>query len=248
MFSKMVKFSLLILMVFTVEGCHKRTILIQQNRDRGVERPVVRNTSQRAVIQEEVLLGRNGSNASLGSRVDVPTNNPTLGTTIGAGDENLSDINSSDSTESTEIHTEVMERMPFPIDEYRSLPKRGRSTVSGVIYLENSHSSEKIVGSKLKMWLNPVTSYSRQWYEESYLGGYKLSKTDKRLYNYIKFDYSDSNGKFNFYGIASGSYYIVGTMRCAEECGFSEPKSIRLVKEIYVGSGVTTVELMKNVP
>jgi len=70
----------------------------------------------------------------------------------------------------------VIERMDFPADEYRYIKKRGRSTVSGTIYLENSHTSFKVKGKKTKLWLNPVTSYSRQWYEESYLGGYKLSK------------------------------------------------------------------------
>ena len=138
--------------------------------------------------------------------------------------------------------------MDFPADEYRYIKKRGRSTVSGTIYLENSHTSFKVKGKKTKLWLNPVTSYSRQWYEESYLGGYKLSKTDKRLYNYLKFTYSDNAGNFNFFGVPAGDYYLTGTISCSDECGFNQNRSIRLVREVSVGNGVTTVDLMKHVP
>jgi hypothetical protein len=138
--------------------------------------------------------------------------------------------------------------MPFPVDEYRHVPTRGSNTVSGMVYLENSHSSMKVKGQKVKLWLNPVTSYSRQWYEESYLGGYKLSKTDKRIYNYLKFTYSDASGKFSFFGVPAGDYYLTATMSCSNECGYSSKKSIRLVREISVGRGTTSVDLMKHVP
>ncbi len=141
-----------------------------------------------------------------------------------------------------------MQRMSFPVNEYRHVKKKGRSTVSGTIYLENSMTTEKIRGKKVKLWLNPVTSYSRQWYQESHLGGYKLSKTDKRLYNYLKFTYSNTSGTFNFFGVPRGEYYLTGTISCSESCGFDKTRSIRLVKKVSVGKGVTRIDLMKNVP
>jgi len=235
---KTIKYTLLSLTILGLVGCSERTIIVQPGANsvhRSVTTPV-----KRAVIREEILLGRNGNNSGLGNRVDVPVNSPSLGEMVdGYGDENLTEVHSSD---------ELIERMPFPVEEYKYVKKRGRSTVSGKIYLENSYTSEKVTGGKLKLWLNPVTSYSRQWYQESYLGGYKLSKTDKRLYNYMKFTYSDNSGKFDFYGVPKGEYYLVGTMKCAEECGFSGSKTVRLVREVSVGNGVTTVDLMKHVP
>jgi hypothetical protein len=244
MINKTVKYGLLGLMLMGTTACHKRTIIIEPQAQRTVERAVVKVPVKRP-IKEEILLGNNSKNPSLGNRVDVPINNPTLGEMVsGYGEENTTEEIAIEEAGSSGI----MERIPFPIDEYRRLRKRGRSTVSGDVYLENSNSSEKIVGKKLKLWLNPVTSYSRQWYEESYLGRYKLSKTDKRLYNYLKFTYSDNSGHFNFYGVPKGQYYLVGTMSCSEECGFPETTSVRLVKEVYVGSGVTSIDLMKNVP
>jgi len=66
---------------------------------------------------------------------------------------------------------------------------------------------KRIAGSGTRLYLNPVTSYSKQWYEESYLGGYKMQKADPKLFNYLKFTASDSNGVFGFYGVPSGSIY-----------------------------------------
>ena len=243
MLKKTIQFSLLSLTIWGLVGCSERTITVSpQTTTPRATVPVVKEP----VIKEEILLGRNGKNPNLGNRVDVPVNNPSLGEMINDiyGEENSTEYNSGE----TPAPSEIMERMPFPTEEYKYVKKRGSSTVSGRVYLENSYNSQKIPGVKLKLWLNPVTSYSRQWYQESYLGGYRLSKTDKRLYNYLKFTYSKNDGKFHFYGVPRGDYYLVGTMPCGEECGFSDTKSIRLVREISVGRGVTSVDLTKPVP
>ncbi len=233
------KYALMSTGIWALSACSTpRTIMINQDNTRPAPREVISTPTKRPEIKEEILLGQGAKNPSLGNRVNVPINNPSL------GEEGLQNEN----IVSSPARNEVIERIPFPVDEYKYIKKRGRSTVSGTIYLENSHTSEKVKGQKIKLWLNPVTSYSRQWYEESYLGGYKLSKTDKRLYNYLKFTYSDGSGNFNFFGVPAGDYYLTGTISCSEACGFNDKKSIRLVREISVGNGVTTVDLMKHVP
>lgn len=228
-------------MVLTVIGtsaCSPRTIVLPQ--DAGVQSP--QNThvikQPRVPIKEEILINKN---PNLGNRVSVPQNNPSLGVSIDS-DENLTDIQ-----EPLE-NGGIMERIDFPVSEYNHIRKTGRSTVTGTVYLENSYTSDKVMGQKVKLYLNPVTSYSRQWYEESYIGGYKMSKSDPRLFNYLKFTMSNESGKFNFFGVPSGQYYLVGTVSCASECGFSGSQTVRLVKEISVGSGTSRVDLMKHVP
>jgi len=62
---------------------------------------------------------------------------------------------------------------------------------------------QNVYGKNTRLYLNPVTSYSKQWYQESYISGKKLSKADPRLYNYLRFTASDSNGKFSFFEIPS---------------------------------------------
>jgi len=229
------------LAVMGTSACNERRIVLHQGADH-VQQPsrtkhVVKRP--RVPIKEEILINKN---PNLGNAIKVPTNNPFLGSTM---DENG---DQSSAEEMSLQNSGRMERIDFPVDEYKSIRKIGRSTVSGNVFLENSYTSDKVMGKKVKLYLNPVTSYSEQWYQESYLSGYKMSKSDPRLFNYLKFTMSNAAGKFNFFGVPSGQYYLVGTMNCGSECGFEEAQSVRLVKEISVGRGTTKVDLMKNVP
>ena len=61
-----------------------------------------------------------------------------------------------------------------------------------------------------------------------------MTKADSRLFNYLKFTASDANGKFAFYGVPSGSYYLIGTVKCGEECGYDNGKSIRIARKVTV--------------
>jgi len=223
--------------IMGTSACSERKIVLHQGAAHESSRTTSVVKRPRVPIKEEILINKN---PNLGNRVDVPSNNPSLGMSMG-DDQN--------STEEMALQNSGrMERIDFPVDEYRHIRKVGSSTVTGKVFLENSYTSDKVMGKKVKLYLNPVTSYSEQWYQESYLGGYKMSKSDPRLFNYLKFTMSNADGKFNFFGVPKGEYYLVGTMKCGAECGFSENKTIRLVKEISVGRGTTRVDLMKNVP
>ncbi len=139
----------------------------------------------------------------------------------------------------------IVQRIPFPEAEYQSLAKTGSGTVTGHIYLVTKDGT-KIYGKETRLYLNPETSYSTQWYKESYLGGAKMSKVDPRLYNYLKFTTSDKNGKFEFLNVPSGSYYLIGVVKCGQQCGYSKVKSIRIAKKISVfGSDTVNVDLTK---
>ena len=250
MFNHQIRYTLLTLGLLSFSACGQKTIVIHPNGGMSAPYPPIQRTmppiERPPVIQEEILIEQN---PSLERVVTVPQNTPTLGTTVSSTTEGESGETTEPSLVTpTEENSGRMERIAFPVDEYSRIKKTGRSTVSGAIYVENSQNSQKILGKKVKLYLNPVTSYSKQWYEESYLGGYKMSKSDPRLFNYLKFTVSSENGKFDFFGLAPGYYYLVGTIKCAEECGFSEMTTIRLVKEVSVGSGVTNVDLTKNVP
>lgn len=142
------------------------------------------------------------------------------------------------SKETTE--TTTIPRVSFPESEYRRLSKTGSGTVKGMIYLSDAY-GKKIYGKQTRLYLNPVTSYSRQWYTESYIGGYKMAKADKKLFNYLRFTTSNAQGKFAFYGVPSGSYYVIGVVKCGQECGYSTPRSIRIAKEVTI-SGSETVD------
>ena len=153
---------------------------------------------------------------------------------------NEDDVDMSDDnlTESEMMITEDgeedrMERIAFPVSEYNRLARTGKGTVKGSIYVTDAY-DRRVVGASTRLYLNPLTSYSEQWYQESYLGGYKMQKADSRLFNYLRFTASDKNGKFAFYGVPSGSYFLIGTVKCGEECGYDGMKDIRIATKVSI--------------
>ena len=171
-----------------------------------------------------------------------------LGQEVKSANENVQE--SVNTIKETPIKTQnktFVQRMPFPEAEYASLPRTGNATVNGYIYAITP-SGKKVYAKQTRLYLNPVTSYSTQWYKESYLGGAKMSKVDPRLFNYLKFTTSDNNGKFEFLNVPSGSYYLIGVIKCGNECGFNTTKSLRVSKKIsVVGDEIKSVELTKRV-
>lgn len=142
----------------------------------------------------------------------------------------------------TESNTSIQEtlptriqRIPFPIEEYARLSKKGQAGVQGKIYLKTV-TGALIAGKHTRLYLNPLTSYSKQWYTKSYMQGYKMEKADDKLFNYLRFTASTEQGDFAFYGVPAGKYYLIGTVSCASECGYEVSKNIRIAKEIEVGS------------
>lgn len=151
-------------------------------------------------------------------------------------DVNMSDLDDNLTISETMISEDGevrMARIEFPVAEYTRLPRKGRGTISGKIYINDLYGSP-VYGGGTRLYLNPVTSYSEQWYEVSYLGGNKMEKADGRLFNYLKFTAANSNGKFSFYGVPSGSYYLIGTVKCGTACGYEREKSIRIATRVSV--------------
>ncbi|MEA3491133.1 MAG: carboxypeptidase regulatory-like domain-containing protein [Campylobacterota bacterium] len=138
-------------------------------------------------------------------------------------------------------------RISFPAEEYSTLERTGKGTIQGYIYLQDAYGT-KINGAKTRLYLNPVTSYSRQWYEDSYIGGYKMGKADSRLFNYLKFTASDESGAFAFYGVPTGKYYLIGTVACGTQCGYSSSKNIRIATELFIsGNQILNQDLTRSI-
>ena len=181
---------------------------------------------------------------------------PQSGLNAWGEETNVNDINISDIdqnlTESEtmiteDMDTEKMARIPFPTSEYYRLARTGKGTVKGSIYVNDAY-DKKIMGAGTRLYLNPATSYSDQWFRESYLSGYKMEKADSRLFNYLRFTAANSDGKFAFYGVPSGSYYLIGTVKCGTECGFDTPKSIRIATKVSVyGNKIVEKDLARMI-
>ena len=164
----------------------------------------------------------------------------------GTGEQQQTSVDVSD-LNVTPVGESRVTRIPFPVNEYKRLSQIGEGTVKGSIYLQDGYGN-KIVGKQTRLYLNPVTSYSKQWYQESYIGGNKLDKADPRLFNYLKFTTSDANGNFYFYGVPSGRYYLIGVVKCAQQCGYDSPTNIRIAKEIEInGKETVNADLSKSI-
>jgi hypothetical protein len=165
-------------------------------------------------------------------------------------DVDISDLDSNlteEETMITEISDQKMERITFPVSEYNRLARTGKGTVKGSIYVTDAY-DKRVVGAGTRLYLNPKTSYSDQWYSESYLGGYKMEKADPRLFNYLRFTAANSDGKFAFYGVPSGKYYLIGTVKCGTECGYDSPKNIRIATQVSVyGNQIVEKDLSRMV-
>jgi len=211
MVKKSMLLSIVILLTFT--GCSKRELVIPQGSGGDIATTSSDNTWANETNVEE--------------NVDISDIDSSVGT--------------EESTVSVGNQTNAkMERVPFPVSEYKHLARTGKGTVKGMIYLKDAY-EKGIPGRSTRLYLNPITSYSKQWYNESYLGGYKMQKADNRLFNYLRFTASDNDGKFAFYGVPSGRYYLIGTVKCGSECGYSVPKNVRIATQVSV-SGNQVVE------
>lgn len=124
-------------------------------------------------------------------------------------------------------------RIPFPQSEYSQIPAKGNGSIRGNVLFRSDNGTEiPINGAKL--YLNPVTSYSKQWYKETYLKGRTMEKADDRIYNYIKYTSSSKNGVYAFYELPRGTYYLTGIAKCGKRCGFGKNRTLNFFSEIYV--------------
>lgn len=153
----------------------------------------------------------------------------------------ISDLsNQADTNETYQENKKIINHISFPTKEYNKLPSVGNSIVSGQIAIKIGN-GRRVAGSNARLYLNPYTSYSKQWYKENYMRGNQMDNADDRLYRYLKFTTANADGSYAFYNVPKGKYYLVGTMMCGAECGFDGVKSVRIASEVSVENDSTIV-------
>jgi hypothetical protein len=101
-----------------------------------------------------------------------------------------------------------VQRIEFPLSEYTMLNTEGTGVVKGQAFLKTRGGDVKTAAGN-EIQLNPVTSYSNQWYKDSYLQNKPLTEPDLRYLGYILTTIADAEGKFEFINVPSGEYYLV---------------------------------------
>lgn len=126
-----------------------------------------------------------------------------------------------------------VQRIAFPVPEYNRLDTKGSGTLEGKANIKREGGGF-VVAKNAKIYLNPVTSYSEQWYNETVLNGNKVTPADKRIFAYLKYTVSDNSGKYGFYQLPSGEYYLTGRALCGKECGVKGNKEFFVIGKVYI--------------
>ena len=110
-------------------------------------------------------------------------------------------------------------RMQFPEAEYLALAKAGNSTVKGQAFLKTRGGDVKTAAGN-EVNLNPVTTYSIEWYEKSYLLAHRIVPADPRMRTYVTKQVADGSGRFTFKNVAPGEYFVTSTVTWEAPTGY----------------------------
>ncbi len=137
-----------------------------------------------------------------------------------------------------ETRKPLLPRIPFPKEEYAKLPTSGTGAVTGRAFLKRG--GDILAAAGERVLLNPVTTYSNQWYSLSYIGHNQLEPPDPRINKYIRSTTADPQGKFTFRNVPPGDYYIITVISwqlpaASKEAAASQ--GARLCKKITVKNG-----------
>ena len=95
----------------------------------------------------------------------------------------------------------------FNQDEYTSYGGFGTGIISGEVFLTTQGSDVKKAAGN-KVFLNPVTTYSTEWFKRQIIGGQHLKEPDPRTFPYHHETVADSDGRFAFENLTLGDYYL----------------------------------------
>jgi len=130
-----------------------------------------------------------------------------------------------------------VERIPFPGGEYDSLRESGTAVIRGQAFLKTRGGDVKTAAGE-EVVLNPVTSYSQQWYQVAYLNGRPLTGPDPRYLRYIRKTIADADGRFTFRNVAGGDYFIVARVVWEAPTGYGlVPQGGFVAKKVSVEDG-----------
>lgn len=136
------------------------------------------------------------------------------------------------------------QRMPFPEREYADLDPRGDKTVKGTVFLVDQF-EERQVGGGSEVTLEPLTSYSEQWYEVCYLQGEKIEEPDPRYRRYVRRTEADGKGNFSFSDVGAGEYLLTAPLYwTAVTCSANKVDTkVMICKKITVEEHDSVVEV-----
>ena len=145
----------------------------------------------------------------------------------------------------------VIERIPFNVAEFSSLKKIGNATVTGHAFIK-ARDGKIYYAEKVQARLNPITTYSRQWYDVHYKEKIRITDADPRYLKYVYKADIDTEGRFTFNNIPAGDYYLsapifwVDEIKMADGSVLLKRQGSFICFEIHVERGNTLVTNITN--
>ena len=108
-------------------------------------------------------------------------------------------------------------RQPFPEDVYKTLPKTGDSSLSGVVMV-STQDGQVHYGNHVEVVTAPATSYSQEAYDA--LGkGQPVPSADPRAQSYTRHAQTDKQGFFRLMYMPAGRYFVISQVRWKDDQG-----------------------------
>lgn len=96
---------------------------------------------------------------------------------------------------------------PFVVDEYAQYSGEGDAAIEGQAFVKTAGGDVKPCAGN-NVILNPVTSYSAEWFEHAIVKGETVTSPDPRVKDYARKVMGDADGRFVFEKLPPGSYYV----------------------------------------
>ena len=125
---------------------------------------------------------------------------------------------------------------PFSISEYAPYDSAGTASIYGQAFAKTAGGEVKYAAGD-EVMLDPVTTYSQEWWQESVVGGKTLGPGDQRVYHYQRVAVADGEGRFHFDALPAGDYFVICGMEWQWGRYPSERAQVRLGTRVHLSEG-----------
>ena len=132
----------------------------------------------------------------------------------------------------------------FNEQEYAQYAYAGTGTISGQVVVRGAEGqTQPAQGSQVS--LNPVTSYSTEWWNRTVVGGLNLRSADEREQKYLRTAVTDAEGRFVFGDLPRGEYFVVAALNTGASAASGGPGSSMVGQRVHLTEG-GKVDLVLN--
>ena len=120
----------------------------------------------------------------------------------------------------------VARKAQFNEAEYEHYATTGKAVIAGKACFTLADGTEKCFAG-VDVFINPVTTYSTEWYERGWAGREFLANPDARAVKYNKKVRTDKDGSYRFENLPAGAYYV-GAVVCEPDS--KDAKSCKIAR------------------